>query len=87
MEKIVFTADDGTKDEFFVEAETRLNGCDYLLVSDSEGEEANALILKDISTDTGEEVQYEIVEDETELEALLKVFQEILDEDDTGLEF
>ncbi len=86
MDKIRFTATDGTTDEFFVEAETRLRGVDYLLVSDSDGEEATALILKDISSDSGEEVQYEIVEDETELEALLKVFQEILDEDDTGLE-
>ena len=86
-EKIKFTASDGTIDEFFVEAETRMGGADYLLVSDSEGDEATALILKDISDGSSEEVQYEIVEDDRVLGALLKVFEEILDETDTGIEF
>jgi len=87
IEKVKFTAPDGTTDEFFVEAETRMGGVDYLLVSDSDGDEANALILKDISSDSSEEVQYEIVEDDRVLKALLKVFEEILDESDTGIEF
>ena len=54
MEKIRFEALDGTVDEFYVEAETRLNGSSYLLVSDSEEDDASALILKDISSDTSE---------------------------------
>ena len=87
IEKIKFTASDGTTDEFYVEAETRMGGVDYLLVSDSQGDEANALILKDISSGSGEEVQYEIVEDDRVLGALLKVFEEILDDTDTGIEF
>lgn len=86
MDKVRFEAFDGTVDEFYVEAETRLNGCNYLLVSDSEDDDANALILKDISAGTGEEAQYDIVEDETELKALLNVFQEILD-DEADIEF
>ena len=87
MDKIRFTATDGTTDEFFVEAETRMGGTDYLLVSDSEGDDATAMILKDISTDSDEEAQYEIVDDDNTLRALLKVFEEILDEADTGIEF
>ncbi|MDD6347808.1 MAG: DUF1292 domain-containing protein [Lachnospiraceae bacterium] len=85
MEKIRFEALDGTVDEFYVEAETRLNGSSYLLVSDSEEDDASALILKDISSDTSEEAEYVIVEDDVELEALLNVFQEIL-EDDADIE-
>ena len=85
MEKIRFEALDGTVEEFYVEAETRLNGSSYLLVSDSEEDDASALILKDISSDTSEEAEYVIVEDDVELEALLNVFQEIL-EDDADIE-
>ena len=85
MEKIRFEALDSTVDEFYVEAETRLNGSSYLLVSDSEEDDASALILKDISSDTSEEAEYVIVEDDVELEALLNVFQEIL-EDDADIE-
>ena len=81
MEKIEMTADDGSKQEFYVEAETRMNGTDYLLVSDGDPEEAAALILKDISKEACEEVEYAVVEDETELKALLSVFAEILDEE------
>ena len=42
MEKITFTADDGTKEEFYIEEQTRINGVNYLLVSDSMNDEANA---------------------------------------------
>ena len=52
MEKITFVTDDGGKEEFYVEEQTRINGVNYILVSDSKDDEANAYILKDISTDT-----------------------------------
>ena len=42
MEKIGFVTDDGDEVEFYVEEETRVNGISYLLVTDSDGEEANA---------------------------------------------
>ena len=42
MEKITFTADDGTKEEFYIEEQTRISGINYLLVSDSMQNEANA---------------------------------------------
>ena len=50
MEKITFVTDDGGKEEFYVEEQTRINGVNYILVSDSKDDEANAYILKDIST-------------------------------------
>ena len=51
MEKITFVTDDGGKEEFYVEEQTRINGVNYILVSDSKDDEANAYILKDISTE------------------------------------
>ena len=49
MEKIEFCPDGGEKVEFYVLEQTRLGGCDYILVTDSmdsEEEEGEALILK-----------------------------------------
>ena len=45
MEKIIFQSDDGTAAEFYVEEQTNIAGVTYLLVSDSQDEEADAYIL------------------------------------------
>ncbi|MDD3339452.1 MAG: DUF1292 domain-containing protein [Lachnospiraceae bacterium] len=82
LEKLTFELDDGTSVDFYIEEEARVNGVDYLLVTESEDEEAEALILKDVSAESETEARFEIVEDETELEALAKVFQEMLDDVD-----
>ena len=82
MEAMTFVSDDGQEQEFYIEEQTRLNGTNYLLVADSEEEEANAFILKDISKDTDEEAEYVFVEDENELDALLRVFEEMMDDTD-----
>ena len=81
-EKIVFESEEGSA-EFFVLEQTRLNGCDYLLVEEG-GNEGECLILKDISNPEDEEAEYVIVEDETEQEALVRVFEELLE--DTEIE-
>lgn len=89
MEKIRLEADDGQSLEFYVEEQARIGGCDYLLVSDSQEEEAQAYILKDmsegLSAQDSEMAQYEFVEDEGELEVVSKVFEQMLE--DTDLEF
>lgn len=78
---ITFTAEDGEEVLFHVVEETRINGRNYLLVLDDiEEEEAEALILKDTSAETSAEAVYEIVEDETELAAIAKVFEELLED-------
>lgn len=82
LEKLTFELDDGTSVDFYMEEETRVNGVDYLLVTESEEEEAEALILKDVSAESETEARFEIVEDETELAAVAKVFQEMLDDVD-----
>ena len=75
-------ADDGTICTFYVEEQTRVNGTDYLLVADAEEGDANACIFKDISDEASEEASYVPVEDEEELEALMKIFEEMLDDTD-----
>lgn len=82
MEKIKFQSPDGTVEEFYIEEQTMIGGVSYLLVSDSMDEEATAYILKDVSTGTEPEACYEMVEDDKELQAVYKVFEQMLDDVD-----
>ena len=68
MEKIKFQLEDGTEAEFYVEEQTRIGGVAYLLVSDSQDDEATAYIFKDVSEDDSQEACYEMVEDEDEMQ-------------------
>ncbi len=81
MEKIAFTLEDTKEEvEFFVLEETRLNGRDYILVTDSEQGDGEALILKDLSPDGDSDAVYEIVEDDQELEGVLGIFEQLLED-------
>ena len=80
MEKIKFQSEDGTSVEFFVEEQTSIGGTAYLLVSDSAEDEAH--ILKDVSDTESQEACYEMVEDEEELEAVFKVFEQMMEDVD-----
>ena len=52
MEKIRFTSDELQEEiEFFVLEQTKLNGVSYILVTDSEEDDAECLILKDTSAE------------------------------------
>ena len=81
MEKIAFTLEDTKEEvEFFVLEETRLNGTDYILVTDSEQGDGEALILKDLSSDGDSDAVYEIVEDDQELAGVLGIFEQLLED-------
>ena len=82
--KIVFRDENGEEDIYYVVEETKLGNVDYILVTDSpdEEEDADAYILKDVSDPDSEEAVYEFVEDDKELQALSKVFAELLDDVD-----
>lgn len=81
MGKVKFAFADGSgEDEFFVLEETMINGSTYILVTDSEDDEAECLILKDSGVQGQGDSVYEIVEDETELLAVSKVFEELLED-------
>ena len=82
MEKIRFQSPDGTVEDLYIDEQTRIGGVAYLLVSDSMDDEANAYILKDVSEDTDSEACYEMVEDENELQAVYKVFEQMLEDVD-----
>ena len=81
MEKIKFAFGDGNgEDEFFVLEQTKLNGATYILVTDSEEDDAECLILKETGVEEQTDKMYEIVEDDTELLAVSKVFEELLED-------
>ncbi len=81
MEKVKFSFDNEIV-EFFVLEETKINNINYILVTDQEEGDAEALILKDMSEIEDEEAIYEIVEDDDELEYVSNIFSEILDDID-----
>lgn len=83
MEKIKFTFDDTNEtEEFYVLEQTKINESTYILVADSEEDDAVCLILKDTSSEEDKEGIYEIVEEDTELLAVSKVFEELLEDVD-----
>lgn len=83
MEKITFTFEgEDQVVEFFVLEQTKLGGVTYILVTDSEEDDAECLILKDLSKIEEDESVYEVVEDDTELLAVSKVFEELLEDVD-----
>ena len=82
-EKIVFTMEDtGEEVELYVIEETRVNGRNYLLVTDRDEdlEEGEAYILKDMSSPEDTDALYEMVEDEEELDSVSKIFEEMLED-------
>ncbi len=87
MEKVKFTFEDAVGEvEFFVLEQTKISGTTYILVADSEEDEAECLILKDTSAAEDKESVYEIVEDDVELSAVLRVFEELLEDIDIEME-
>lgn len=87
MDKISFTLEEtGEEILFYVLEETRLNGTDYILVTDSQDEDGEALILKDLSSDGDSEALYEIVEDDRELRGVMEIFEQLLEDTDITLE-
>ena len=83
MEKITFTFEgEDQAVEFFVLEQTKLGGVTYILVTDSEEDDAECLILEDLSKVEEDESVYEVVEDDTELLAVSKVFEELLEDVD-----
>ena len=66
--------------DFFVLEQARLNGFNYILVTDSEEEGALALSVKDLSKDEEKEAEYVIVEDDKELEIIAGIFEQMLED-------
>lgn len=80
LEKITFQADENEVVEFCVLEQTMIGGVNYILVTDTEEGDGDALILKDMSGDGEEESIFSIVSDEDELSAVAGIFQNMMDD-------
>ena len=80
LEKITFQPVGEDPVEFFVLEQTRIGGFNYILVTDLEEGDGEALILKDLSKDGEEESVYTIVSDDEELAAVAGVFENMMDD-------
>jgi len=83
MEKLTFTVPEtGEEVTFFIVEETRINGYNYLLVTEEDNAdgESEAYILKDTSKEEDADAIYEFVDDDDELESVSAIFAEILDD-------
>ena len=79
MQSIYFITDECEEIPFYIIEKTTLAVKDFLLVTDSDTDEdeAEVYIMQEIS-DQEDQTVYEFVEDEAQLEALSKVFAELL---------
>ena len=82
LEKITFRPEGEEPVEFYVLEQTRIGGHNYILVTDVEEGDGDALILKDMSQDGEEESIYDVVSDDEELEAVSGVFADMLEDVD-----
>ena len=86
MEKIKFMSEEMNEEvDFYVLEETKVGGVSYILVTDSEDDDAECLILKETESGNEQDNLYDIVEDDNELTAVSKVFEELLEDVDITL--
>ena len=80
MESITLLAPD-TEEEItvYVLEETTVNQQKYLLVTEESDGDTDAYILKEIASDDTD-VTYEMVEDDVEFEAVVKIFEELVED-------
>lgn len=85
---ITLETDTGEEIDFYVLEETKINGTNYLLVTDSgeEDEDGECYILKDLSKAEDADAVYEFVEDENEMNDLYKIFSELLEDADVDIQ-
>lgn len=80
IEKIRFNPEGEDPVDFYVLEQTMIGGINYILVTDFEEGDGEALIMKDVSKDGEEESVFAIVSEEEELSAVAGVFENMLDD-------
>ena len=88
FETIMLTDENGEEVEFAVIDAVEADGESYILVLEAdllEDENAEAMILKKTAED-GEEVNYELIEDDAEFDKVAELFQNANDEYDVEIE-
>lgn len=85
--KITLVTDAGEEISFYVLEETRINGMNYLMVTDAseDEEDGECYVLKDMSKAEEEDAVYEFVEDDDELDYLFKIFTELMEDMDVEI--
>ena len=87
-ESIPFLTDDGLEIEFCVIEQTSINGVNYLLVaeeqelSSEEEEETAVYIMRENAEEENGMRAYEMVENEAELTAVFKIFEQLIEDMD-----
>ena len=86
-ERITLLTDTGEAVEFYVLEETKINGMNYLMVTDAkEGEDGECYVLKDMSGSADSEAVYEFVENDDELDYVYRIFSELLEDAEVELQ-
>ena len=80
LEKITFCPKEDEPVDFYVLEQTKIAGVNYILVTDCEDGDGEALILKDLSKPEDTESIYAIVDEEDEREALAGLFEDLLED-------
>ncbi len=83
MDKVKFV-DPDTKEcvEFYVLEQTTIGGINYLIATLDELGDSDAFILKELPAENDSEAAYKMVDDDKELEAIAKVFAELMEDVD-----
>lgn len=82
MDRITFKdPESGDMLEAYILEQTCIGGVAYFLVTEEEKEDSIAYILKEVQSST-DEMTLQIVDDDTELAAISRVFAEMLDDVD-----
>ena len=74
------TSEEGDQIELFILDQASLGGKNYLLTTDSEEGDGEAMILRDDAPEDSAESIYEFVEEDNELRGVLTLFKDTLEE-------
>ena len=86
MQKITFRPEGEAPADFYIVGQSVVNGRSYLLVTESEDGDADALLLRDDSSPEEEEALFTLVTEEEELRVCAEAFSGLLGDEDIFLE-
>ena len=93
LESIPFLSEEGETIPFYVLEQTMIGGVRYLLVEEADDADGTVYIMKEEEGRESEDLQSEdqiscvFVEDEEELDSVMKVFEQLMDETDLVRDF
>ena len=82
MEKVTFQKNEKETVEYYILEQTRISGVNYVLVTDTEEDDGEAIILKEISAAEEEIGGYTDDLTEEEFEAVVPIFENLLEDVD-----